>query len=85
MSETLRLHAAWVFRVFLAVLMLSQTVGIYWVRAEIKKELSGYVTKEEFKTYQVAHEKWGDEVVKQLRDSVNRIESKVDRLIEKRP
>lgn len=85
MSENLRLKATWVFRGILLLITMAQTLGIFWVRAEIKKELSGYVTKEEFATYQQAHERWGDEVVKNLRASIERIEAKLDRVIEKRP
>lgn len=85
MNETLKIHGTWLFRGVLLIVTLAQTVGIFWVRAEIKKELSGYVTKEELAAYQQAHEKWGDEVVKNLRASIERIESKLDRVIEKRP
>lgn len=85
MNADLKIQGTWVFRGILLCTNLAIAVGIFWVRAEIKKELAGYVTKEEFHNYQVAHEKWGDEVVKGLRTSVERIETKVDRLIERRP
>ena len=90
--DDMKLPGTWVFRGVSLMLNMAIVIAILWVRAEIKKELGEYVTTKEFSTYKDDHEKWGDQVVKRLQASVDnvqhhldRIESKVDRIIEKRP
>lgn len=91
MDKELRLPWTWAFRVLTLGMNLLVICGVLWIRAEIRKELAGYVTAKEFDNYKLDHERWGDEVVKRLQASVDecnrrldRIEAKVDRLSEKR-
>lgn len=79
-----------IFRAILLITNLAMVSGMLWIRVEIRKELGGYVTKSEFQTYQEAHTKWGDEVIKGIRAStdenthrLDRIEAKLDRMIER--
>jgi len=78
-------------RIITLLLHMAVVTAIFWVRAEIRDELKHYVSKHEFQTYQDNHEKWGDQVVRRLQTSadecnrrLDRIEAKVDRLMEKR-
>lgn len=87
--ETIKVPWTVVFRIFSIILNLVVVVSVLWIRAEIRKELGGYVTTKEFESYQKTHTLWGDEVVRSLQVSVNeinrradRIETKLDRFIE---
>lgn len=89
--DSIRMPWTWVFRAVLLVSNLAVLAGMMWIRAEIQRELEGYVTKAEFAAYQDSHNRWGDEVIKRLQASVDeltrradRIETKLDRLAEKR-
>lgn len=90
-NEHVRVPWTWAFRGFHIVLSLAIGYGVLWIRNDIRSELSYYVTRAEFDAYQQAHNKWGEEVVRRLQQSVDennrrldRIEAKMDRLVERR-
>jgi hypothetical protein len=90
-ESSINVSRAMAFRVILLVLQTALTVGIFWVRAEIHKELKEYVSHNEFEVYKSDHEKFIREVVARLQGSVDdmkhqmdRLEAKIDRVTEKR-
>lgn len=77
------------FRIITVVLNLAVVASVLWIRAEIRKELEGYVTTKEFESYQKSHTLWGDQVARRIEATleenskrIDRIDNKLDRFIE---
>ena len=86
----IKLPRNWAFHMIQIILSLAIGFGVLWIRNDIRKELSNYVTHSEFITYQVDHTKWGEEVMRRWQGTIeensrrlDRIEVKLDRLVEK--
>ena len=88
--EHVKLPRNLAFHLIQIFLSLAIGFGVLWIRNDIRKELSNYVTHSEFSTYQIDHAKWGEEVMRRWQGTIeentrrlDRIEMKLDRLSEK--
>jgi len=84
-TEYVKVPGTILFRAITVLLNVVMLAAIFWVRSEIKNEirneLRGYMTVKQFEDAQRGHDMLQGELIKRL----DRIETKVDKLMDRKP